>query len=159
MKSIKYILLLFIIVFQSCQDDVLDSSPLDKIPEGDVWNDEVMMNAYVTNLYSRFPFSAFEQNNWYSWTDEGTRSTGNNSNITQGTVSKGSEGNPYWDYTFIRDVNVFLEKVGPSVSDEAVKKQLEGEVRFIRAFAYFEMMKRYGGEPWVDVVNYPFEEM
>lgn len=95
MKSIKYILLLIIVVFQSCQDDVLERSPLDKIPAQDVWSDEVLMNAYVTNLYSRLPAYAFEQNNWYSWTDEGTRSTGNASNIAQGTVSRNSEGAPY----------------------------------------------------------------
>ncbi|HLU89632.1 MAG TPA: RagB/SusD family nutrient uptake outer membrane protein, partial [Cyclobacteriaceae bacterium] len=156
MKSIKYIFLLFIIGFQSCQDDVLEREPLDKIPEGNVWNDEVMINAYVTNLYSRFPFFAFEQQNWYSWTDEGTRSTGNASNIAQGTVSRSSEGAPYWDYAYIRDINVFLERIGPAEINEAVKQQLEGEVRFIRAYTYFEMMKRYGGVPLVDVVIDPF---
>lgn len=156
MRSIKYIFLLLIIVFQSCQDDVLERSPLDKIPGGDVWNDEIMMNAYVTNLYSRFPFFAFEQQSWYNWTDEGTMSTGNSSNITLGTVGRSSEGGPFWDYSYIRDLNVFLEEVGPSTISESVKKQLEGEVRFIRAFTYFEMMKRYGGVPLVDVVIDPF---
>ncbi len=33
---------------------------------------------------------------------------------------------------------------------------MEGEVRFIRAFVYFEMMKRYGGVPLVDMVVDPF---
>lgn len=157
MKSIKYVLLLCFIGFQSCEDDVLERSPLDKIPAGDVWNDEVLMNAYVTNLYSRLPYHAFEQQNWYSWTDEGTRSTGNASNIVQGTVSKSSEGAGYWDYGYIRDINVFLENVGASSITDAAKKQLEGEVRFLRAFSYLEMMKRYGGVPLVDIVIDPFQ--
>src|SRR5690606_37059387 len=88
MRSIKYILLLSIVVFQSCQDNVLERSPLDKVAENDVWNDPVMMSAYVTNLYSRMPFGAFENYNWYCWTDEGTTSTGNGGSMTQGTVSK-----------------------------------------------------------------------
>lgn len=159
MRSIKYIFLLLFIGFQACQDDVLDRSPLDKISGDEVWNDEVMVNAYVTNLYSRFPFHAFEQNNWYAWTDEGTRSSGNSSNITQGTVNKNSEGAGYWDYEYIRDLNMFLSKIGPSTIPEETKKQLEGEVRFIRAFVYFEMMKRYGGVPLVDVVIDPFGEI
>src|SRR5690606_21130106 len=66
------------------------------------------------------------------------------------------EGNPYWDYAFIRDCNVFLENAAASGIDAAVKTQLEGEVRFIRAYSYFEMMKRYGGVPLVDVVIDPF---
>lgn len=156
MRSIKYILLISFLAFQACQDDVLDRSPLDKIAEGDVWNDPVMMNAYVTNLYSRLPFGAFENYNWYSWSDEGTLSTGNGGALTQGTMSKGNEGNAYWDYVFIRDINMFLERVGPAAVAEETKKQLEGEVRFIRAFVYFEKMKRYGGVPLVDAVIDPF---
>lgn len=150
---------MFFIIFQSCQDDVLDRSPLDKIPAGDVWSDEILTKAYVTNLYSRFPFFAFEQNNWYSWTDEGTRASGNGGNIAQGTVSKSSEGAPYWDYGYIRDLNTFLENIGSSSVAEATKTQLEGEVRFIRAYVYFEMMKRYGGVPLVDIAIDPFKEI
>ena len=159
MKSIKYIFLFFFIGLQSCQDDVLEREPLDKIPANAVWNDEVLMKAYVTNVYSRFPWFAFEQQNWYGWTDEGTRSTGNASNIAQGTVSKSSEGAGYWDYGYIRDLNVFLESVGTSSVPEATTQQLEGEIRFIRAYVYFEMMKRYGGVPLVDIVIDPFKEI
>lgn len=136
----------------SCAD-VLDRQPLDKISEKDVWNDESMMRAYVTNLYSRFPFFAFETYSWYSITDEGTLSTGG---TNAGSVSRSSELNPFWDYQYIRDCNVFLENVTSAPINDAVKSQLEGEVRFIRAYTYFEMMKRYGGVPLVDVVIDPF---
>jgi hypothetical protein len=158
MKSIAYLLVVSAFLFQSCKDvtDVLDRTPLDKVSEIDVWKDEALTKAYVTGLYSRFPFSAFEYNAWYNWTDEGTTATGNAGIMTQGTVSRSSEGNAYWDYTYIRDCNVFLDKIKTATIPEATKKQLEGEVRFIRAYAYFEMMKRYGGVPLVDVVLDPF---
>jgi hypothetical protein len=158
MKSITYLLVLAAFLFQSCKDvtDVLDRTPLDKISEVDVWQDEALVKSYVTNLYSRFPFFAFDYSSWYNWTDEGTSSTGNASNMTQGTVSRTSEGNAYWDYTYIRDCTVFLGKIKTATVSEATKKQLEGEVRFIRAYTYFEMMKRYGGVPLVDVVLDPF---
>lgn len=159
MKSIKYLLVLCIIAFQGCNDDVLDRAPLDKISEDNVWKDEVLMKAYVTNLYSRLPLFAFDRGRWSTWTDEATGSTGNASNITQGTVSKGSEGNPYWEYGYVRDINVFLEKVASAPVPEESKKQMEGEVRFIRALVYFEMMKRYGGVPLVDAVIDPFAEI
>jgi hypothetical protein len=155
MKSIKYLTVLIFALFLSCED-VLDRAPLDKISETMVWSDAALVNAYVTNLYSRFPFFAFEQDNWYSWSDEGTRSTGNSSTITQGTVSKSSEANPFWNYSLIRDCNTFLSKIKTAAITESVKKQLEGEVRFIRAYIYFEMMKRYGGVPLVDIVIDPY---
>lgn len=156
MKSIKYILIVLLFAVQACDDDVLNRTPLDKINANDVWNDEILINAYATNLYSRIPFFAFEVSNWFAWTDEGTRSSGNSSNITTGSVNKGSEGAPYWDYAYIRDLNTFLENIGISAASDEVKAQLEGEIRVIRAFVYFEMMKRYGGVPLVDVVVDPF---
>src|SRR5690606_35258288 len=69
---------------------------------------------------------------------------------------RSSELNPFWDYQYIRDCNVFLENVTSAPINDAVKSQLEGEVRFLRAYTYFEMMKRYGGVPLVDVVIDPF---
>jgi hypothetical protein len=155
MKFINFLLLGAAFLLQSCSDDVLNRTPLDKIPGDLVWNDEKLVSAYVTNLYSRFPFSSFGLD-IYGWSDEATLSTGNANPITQGTVSRSSETNPYWDYEFIRDCNVFLEKMSSSPLAEMVKKPLEGEVRFIRAYAYFEMMKRYGGVPLVDVVIDPY---
>ena len=158
MKSIKYILFVSLILSASCED-VLDKAPLSKISENEVWVNEVMIKGYVTNLYSRIPFNNVlaNYNMWFPWTDEGTVCTGNANIYTNGTISKGSEGNAYWDYGYIRDCNIFLEKITSSPIDAAVKAQLEGEVRFMRAFAYFEMMKRYGGVPLVDVVIDPFQ--
>lgn len=158
MKAIKYVLFLYILLVSSC-DDILDRAPLNKISEADVWTDEVMIKAYVTNLYSRIPFNnpLADHTDWYRWTDEGTGATGNSNNVTQGTVSKSSEAVAYWDYGFIRDCNIFLERIGSTPVADAIKKQLEGEVRFMRAYSYFEMMKRYGGVPLVDVVIDPFK--
>jgi hypothetical protein len=158
MKSIKYILFIFIPLLLSCED-VLNRAPLNKISENDVWENEVMMKGYITNLNTRIPFNdqLRDYSSWFSWCDEGTQCTGNSSIYTLGTISKTSEGNAYWDYGYIRDCNIFLEKIDETTLEESVKKQLEGEVRFMRARAYFEMMKRYGGVPLVDAVIDPFQ--
>lgn len=167
MKSKTYIFLLFILLLQSCEE-VLDRPPLNKISGDAVWNSEVMTRAYVTNLYSRIYFYGFEQNSatnslwlqgntWFSWSDESTSSMGNNTSIALGTVNKSNDGASYWDYTYIRDCTSFLENIATSQISESVKNQLSGEVRFMRAFAYFEMMKRYGGVPLVDVVIDPYK--
>ncbi len=156
MKKFKYILLLIVILFPSCED-VLDRKPLDKISEADVWKNEAMMASYVTNLYSRFPFFPFSDPGMMTNSDEATSSGGNSNVYTTGSVSRTSEGgSSYWDYAFIRDCNIFLEKLNGSPINIEIANQLEGEVRFIRAYAYFEMQKRYGGVPLVDVVIDPF---
>lgn len=156
MKSLKYLFLLIFIFFLSCNEDVLDREPLNKISATQVWQDEAMVKGYVTNLYSRFPFFAFENAAWYNYCDEGTTSTGNSNAVTVGSVSKSSEAHAYWDYAYIRDINIFLENITTAGIADNLKMQLEGEVRFIRAFVYFEMMKRYGGVPLVDMVVDPF---
>lgn len=159
MKSLKYLFLIIFMFGISCGEDVLEREPLNKISATQVWKDEAMVQGYITNLYSRFPFFAFAQNAWYSYSDEGTQSTGNSSNVTRGTVSKSSEAHEYWDYAYIRDINIFLENIVTAEISDEIKNQLEGEVRFIRAYVYFEMMKRYGGVPLVDVVIDPFQEI
>ncbi len=159
MNSIKYFSLFIFILLVACDEDVLNREPLNKISANQVWMDEAMVKGYVTNLYSRFPFFDFEQGAWYNYSDEGTQSTGNSNNVTQGTVSRSSEAHPYWDYAYIRDINIFLENIQTAEISESIKGQLEGEVRFIRAYVYFEMMKRYGGVPLVDVVVDPFSEI
>jgi hypothetical protein len=157
MKTLK-ILLLSLLLFTlmiSCEK-VLDFTPLDKIMAEDVFSDEVLVQAYVTNLYSRFPFNAFRSAQT-TICDEMTGSTGNSNNVTRGTVSKTSEAAAYWDYTYNRDMTVFIDKIRLSTFKESLKLQLEGEVRFLRAFMYFEMQKRYGGVPLVDIAIDPFQ--
>lgn len=139
----------------SCED-VLDRPPLNKINAGDVFSEETLAQAYVTNLYARFPYNDMRSQQT-TYTDEMTTSTDNKSNVTQGTVSKSSEAAGQWDYTYIRDMTSFIEKIKVSPLREAFKTQLEGEVRFLRAYLYFEMQKRYGGVPLVDVVIDPYK--
>lgn len=140
-------------------EDVLDRTPLDKISDGDVWQSESLMQGYVIDLYSRFPSFAYVD--YFNYSDEATLSYGNSNAITNGTMSKGSVPNElqYWDYEYIRDCNVFLEKVGDAPISEDIKNQLEGEVLAMRATAYFEMAKRYGGVPLVKTVIDPYGEI
>ncbi len=53
------------------------------------------------------------------------------------------------NYTGIRRVNSFLDKIGIVPLDSAQKSQFKGEARFLRAYFYFELVKRYGGVPLV----------
>lgn len=50
-----------------------------------------------------------------------------------------------WPYKSINTINKFIDTYRETTNDE-VKRTL-GEAYFIRAFLYFEMVKRYGGVP------------
>ena len=155
MKTFSSIILAFLVVgLCSCTKETLDKQPLDKISDADVWNDPSLLQGYVNNLYMGFPFNAFSD--IYRYSDESSYADRPQTNITQGTVSRNSEGLPYWDYNIVRTCNVFLEKVDATPLTEAEKTRLKSEVRVIRAVVYFEMAKRYGGVPLVLTVLDPF---
>lgn len=148
MRNIIFVLgLLTIITGSFSCEDVLERTPLDKISDGDLWQSESLMQGYIIDLYSRFPSFAFVD--YYKYCDEATGSSGNSNPISQGTMSKNNVPDDlvYWDYEFIRDCNLFLEKVEEAPISDDVKKKMEGEVTAMRATAYFEMAKRYGGVP------------
>lgn len=57
----------------------------------------------------------------------------------------------YWDYHYagISECNVTLTYLPKVVMDEARKKVIEGEARFLRAFYYFELVQHFGAVPLV----------
>lgn len=59
---------------------------------------------------------------------------------------------PWWEnpYNIIRSLNDFIVKLPASTAvDAAFIKQRVAEARFLRAFNYFYMVKRYGGVPLI----------
>ena len=68
-------------------------------------------------------------------------------------LRKDSEWTNWWGYQLVRDLNEFIEKLPASPIDENIKKQRILEARFLRAFAYFNMVKRYGGVPLITEVQ------
>lgn len=152
----------FVIIFGSCGDDIFDRQPLDKISEAIAWENEAMIRAIVTDLYTRLPSTSVPSSlssTILNYCDESTTGGGNSNSITTGGASRTNDNLPYWDYTLIRDLNIFLQKIADAPIIEISKKQMEGEVRTMRAMVYFEMQKRYGGVPLVDVPLEPFLEV
>src|SRR5690606_15188929 len=58
----------------------------------------------------------------------------------------------YWDmgFQYVRKINMFLEKMEEEGAiDFEGKPRLIAEAKFLRAFVYFELIKRFGGVPIV----------
>ncbi|HEX7467796.1 MAG TPA: RagB/SusD family nutrient uptake outer membrane protein [Methanobacterium sp.] len=55
----------------------------------------------------------------------------------------------YWKdaYSGIRNINIYFSKIDAAIIDESIKKQMNGEMKFIRAFIYANLIWRYGGVP------------
>lgn len=143
--------------------DVLDKKPLDSISDDAVFNDAVFLQNYVYNVYNGIkPPWAPGTGGYDALTDIAVnqpetheRSTGIRNylegNLTADNVSDlvATPNGPLWDfeYGFIRKANVFFENVESSTIEAAKLDPMKGEVHFLRAWMYFELMRTYGGVP------------
>lgn len=137
----------------SCQD-VLEKENLTAITPDDVWNDAGLSEAYTNGFYnSLMPGMPLSSGNY---TDEAS-----------GIYYGGTHGNPfaygtatiddynYWPYGVIRNINFLLEKIDTGSLSEEEKDPLKGQAYFWRAWAYFRMVKAYGGVPLILNVQEP----
>src|SRR5690606_4354232 len=86
-----------------------------------------------------------------SWDNSSDLSANNNSNGTDigyGTIAVGSTN---WNYGGIRSCNILLSKAG-EYKGEGDISQYTGEAHFFSAFAYFNLLKTFGGVPIVTSV-------
>ena len=70
-----------------------------------------------------------------------------------GDMRPGNTGDRRWDTHLkgLRRANILLERIDDApFNDPAYKQQVRGEARFLRAFTYFELFRKYGGISIVD---------
>lgn len=152
MKKINQIICLtaFLLGFAACSKDFLEKRPRDLVSELDAYGTEDGLMALTVTLYNDMQTEdlnftvATEAGFPATTTDEAVRS------YPWGSINNPVMGNWYggvWQYTQIRRVNDFISKMPNATVKEEIKKRYLAEGRFIRAFHYFSMVKRYGGVP------------
>lgn len=157
MKKIIATLLIMLGCFPSCMD-VLDKEDLKSISSENVWIDPVLCTAYVDALYTYLPGwdtsvadASDEATGGGGWTD-GTVTPDNLIKFTDKDPLSGDNKtyNWYWPYDRIRYANVFIRNIqDPALTtiEADLAARLLLEARFVRAYLYFELVKRYGGVP------------
>lgn len=150
-----------------CSHDLLDKAPVDRITADVVWTDAGLVQTYVNSKYRDLGFG-FNWNGdelmWASASDESMFSHDygmwaiNKGEITPANLTILGSGpseyngnmNPWSkNYRYIRDANVFFDRIGSVPMDSAQRRQLTGEMTFLRAFRYFDLVRNYGGVPLV----------
>lgn len=160
----KIIIALFTSLFIiSCNDDLLNISPKDRISDATVWTDAGLIRAYHTNLYNSL-LHGFRINMQSKMTDEAYCSINWGAGIiAYGTISPDNVGsvsntdwtgggNMYiWDSAFqnIRKINIFLEKMQEITVELDGKDRMIAEAKFLRAYIYFMLLQRFGEAPIV----------
>lgn len=163
MKIAKYLLLIIGIAGWLTACNKLDVPPMNIIQDNDIFNSSNGVTAYMARLYSELPIEDFKYsadqgfNNWNYIKNINTYSGEGLCSEVNG-LNNGNTG--YWGdaYSLIRETNYFIQTL-PDYSanfsnNETQINQWIAEARFIRAYTYFALVKRYGGVPIIDSVEY-----
>jgi hypothetical protein len=142
----------------SCNRDLLDKKPLDSLTDDAVFSDPVFLQSYVYNVYNGMkPIWYPGTGGFESLTDVAVSQPETHDKAAgirqyiQGTLSPDNitDLTDIWnnEYGYIRKVNIFFEKTGTSPLGADVLDPMKGEMRFLRAWMYFELIKTFGGVP------------
>lgn len=147
MKKIVYFLAISLTLALAACEDVMDKRDLGAILAEDVWVDPTLVEAYF-NQTMKDGIPGYESSSMQH-TEEGFAMDG--TQVVTNVVSVDNEvsGNvDRWSYATIRKINRFLENVDrcEKLSD-ANKNDFKAQMRVLRAFLYFEMVRVYGGVP------------
>ncbi len=162
------------LALSSCDKNLsefLDKAPGVDITENTVFSSRVQLETFITGTYRIGMHSIFSYNDAAliptsrtfcinaPITDEAEAEAvffhteqWNAGNVTStGGLVANEDYRYYIRWTAIRNCNIILERINdvPAL-DEAYKNQVIGEMKFIRALNYSEMLKRYGGVPIID---------
>lgn len=164
MKDHISIILLLLVILSACENP-LEVKPYDKYEPEFVFSVTKKAEEYVLNTYNILPYGN-SNNNGYNRLDGGNAMMASASDeampnmpgsnityLTNGSLSPTSP-NPdnTWNhnYQYIRAINLGLEHLDyMPEADIELREQYKAELRFLRAFAHFELLKRFGGIPIV----------
>ena len=137
--------------WSSCNDEeFLNKKPKDILNDEQVWKNKDLVLLVLADLYDRFPdYQTIENWGEFSNFDESFASDGG-SYWRHENTSWGYGDWAYWDYGYIRTLNVFIQKC--EAANELATNDRDrflAEARFLRAAVYFEEVKRMGGVPLI----------
>lgn len=145
MRNILFVL--FVVCFTSCSD-LFDKTNLESMGSDVVWEDPVLVETYVNNLYAKYPTWSRQENDISDEARNGYR-THDAWKVIKGEW--GLEYNPManWAYGYIRKCNEIIQNIDQVSMEESLRNRMKGEAIFFRSTAYFDMVKRYGGVPLI----------
>lgn len=168
MKDYRYIILLALCVsssFFSCRKDY-EEVPLEQVTIDYVFNKDDSLGTdaskFLTSIYAQLPegYNRVNGDLLDAASDDavsGLTGTSDVQKLATGAYSSWSpiSGEDKWAacYNAIRDASTFVSNIdvvpvkATMPNGMSVKYAWKSEARFLRAFFYFELLKRYGGTP------------
>src|SRR5690606_34050482 len=170
MKNRIFYMLAVLLFTTACSTDFLDVSPRNAFSDETIWQDPVLAEKFVSDIYNVFEAgnSGFTEQMQASATDE---SLWNHTDafllLNTGAINGANEGwsgtSRWWErmYTYIRFSNIAIERLTDDtkngISDQGAKDKLLAQAFFIRAYCYHQLLRYYGGVPII-TSSYEYSE-
>ena len=146
LKNKTIVAVLFLIAtIPSCTVDRISETTLS---DPSFWSTEAELRLAANFFYTKLPsVVAFTDN----WSDDAC-------GLASNTISDGwrlvpsTDGGYNGNYSTIRAVNNFLEKAPKALTKGVATERVNwyvGEAKYFRAWAYFQLLQRYGGVPLI----------
>lgn len=149
----QYIIPLFsLLLLSACKKDseFLNVPPFNVLTTEQSFSDPSQAISIVADLYNRVVDITSFDLGWESFIEPGEAvpSTFGHVTVQRNNWPFGEWNN--WDYGYIREINLFIERASATtVLSADDKKRFVAEGRFLRAVQYFELVKRMGGVPLI----------
>ncbi|MBN8822026.1 MULTISPECIES: RagB/SusD family nutrient uptake outer membrane protein [unclassified Spirosoma] len=152
-KCLSFCLLLGVTLV-ACNQDFLNTKPLDKVSGEAVWSDQALADAFVTDVYNGLRDGILDQMSFDCQTDNALYSFGkqdvNEANVSPsnlGTIKSTMEWSAM--YQRIRAANIALANLAKPKFDNSsgVADRMKGEMYFMRGYFYNQLLRYYGGVP------------
>jgi len=167
-KRYKWLVGVMVVTFTtfSCKKDLLDIKPIDFVSDAAVFQDITLTNQFVNDIYGSL-LSGFERRDFgydqdwargFSTLDMMTDDIEGHNDLPMNRVQAGdlnahfSEGTQLWavNYSLIRKANTLIARVdGVPTTNTTLRNRLKAETKFLRAFAYADLVKSFGGVPLI----------
>jgi hypothetical protein len=169
-RIISYLIAIAVVTsITSCKKTFMDLQPQDKYSDEAVWKDPALVQSFINNIYLGIPHG-FSNIMMSSLVDETMYNADfGSSNVTKSLMTPSDLSIfdvGYWTgnrqrlmnwsmvYKFVRHANIFFDKIDAvPFTNQNDKDRMQGEVHFLRAYLYHNLVSMYGGVP---IITKPF---
>lgn len=162
MKNLNRIITIFIVtsILFGCAEDLLDKTPKDALSPSTFFQNEAQCTMALMGVYNAiqpnatpthfYQFEFMSDNGYCQAPWQGSYEVGNWS-----TNSTSWAPNAKWtmDYAIIARANEFMQNLEAAPVSDEVKSQMEAEAKFLRAYAYSDLITYFGDVPLITSVQ------
>lgn len=146
MKHIRLLTILFLPLLFSCNNEFLDLQPSTKLGDTpEFWKNESSLKTFSNGFYNYIERDDITKD----FISDNAEHKSNPPALRRSDyVIPTALGSGGWNWTQLRNINYFINKVSTADIESAVKRENIALARFFRAWFYYKKVQQFGDVPW-----------